>query len=52
MAEHRDVEAFGVARVYEDGADLLSVAQAEVSPRAPAVGRFIDAVAGREVGSL
>ena len=33
VAEHGDEEAVGIARVHEDGGDLLGVAQSEVTPR-------------------
>ena len=52
MAEHRDEETVRVAGIDEDRADLPAVAQAEVLPRPPAVGRFVDAVADREVRPL
>ena len=50
MAQHRNEQAIGVARVDDDVRNLLAVAKAEVRPRLPRVGRFVDAVAGGEVG--
>src|SRR5262249_12612465 len=52
VAQHGDEDAVGVARVDEDGGNLLAVAQADVLPRLAAVGRFVDAVAGGQVGPL
>jgi hypothetical protein len=49
MAEHRDEQAVGVARVDDDVRNLLAVAQAEMGPRLAGVGRLVDAVADREI---
>ena len=52
MAEHGDEEAVGIARVDEDGGDLLGVAESEVTPRLAGVGGFVHAVADGEIGAL
>ena len=52
MAEDRGEDAVRVARVDDDLRDLLPVAQAEVRPGPPRVGRFVDAVADGKVGAL
>src|SRR5450759_4908740 len=52
MPEHGNEDSILVARVDDDSADLLSVAEAEVTPGLARIGRFVDAVTGREVGPL
>ena len=52
MAEDGDEEAVRIVRIDGDRRDLLAVAQAEVRPGLAGVGRFVDAVAGGEVGAL
>src|SRR5512143_3556955 len=52
MAEYRDEQAIWVARVDDDRADLLPVAQAEVLPGFPGIGRFVHAVTGGQIGTL
>ena len=52
VAQHRDEDAVGVARVHQDGGDLLCVSQVQVPPALAAVGGFEDAVADRKVGPL
>src|SRR6185295_1449656 len=52
MSESGDVDEIRIARIDEDRADLLCVAQSEMSPRLAAVSRFINAVAGGEIGPL
>ena len=52
MAERGDVDEIRIARIDEYRADLLSVTQTEVSPSFATVSRFINAVAGGEIGSL
>ena len=52
MAEHRHVQAVRILRVDDDLRDLPSVAQAQVRPVRAAVGRFVHAVADREIGAL
>ena len=52
VAEHGDEEAVRIARVHEDGGDLLSVAQSEVTPRLAGVSGFVHAVADGEIGTL
>ena len=52
MAEHRDEDAVGIARIDGDLRDLLAVAQAEVRPGLAGVGGLVDAVADGEVGAL
>ena len=52
VAGDGDEDAVGVAGIDGDLADLLAVAEAEVGPGFAAVGGFVDAVAGGEVGAL
>ena len=52
MTEGRDEQPVGILRVDGDVRDLLRVAQTEVRPRPAGVGRLVDAVAGREVGTM
>src|SRR6266513_1438095 len=52
MAEDRDENPVLVARIDNDAADLLSVAEAEVTPCLAGIGGFVDAVAGRKVRPL
>ncbi len=52
MAEDGGEEAVGAARIDDDLRDLLAVPEAEVGPGPAGVGRFVDAVADREVGPL
>ena len=42
----------GIARVHDDLRNLLAIAQAEVRPCLARVGRLVDSVAGREIGTL
>ena len=46
MTEHGDEDPVLIAWIDDDAADLLAVAESEVPPRFPSIGRFIDAVAG------
>src|SRR6266852_648263 len=46
----RDEETIGLFRIYDDGCDLLRVAQSEMLPGAARVGRLVDAVAYGEIG--
>ena len=52
MPEHRDQDPIGVARIDEDGGNLLAVPQTEVLPGLTAVRGLVDAVAGRKIGTL
>ena len=52
MSGHRDQQVIGVARIDRDLRDLLAVAQAEMRPGFARVGRFVDAVADREIGAM
>src|SRR5262245_20126237 len=52
MSERGDEHTVGVFRINDDRADLLSVAQPHIPPGLPAVGRFVNAVAGRKIGAL
>src|SRR5205807_1562520 len=52
VAEHGDEHPVRVARVDQHGPDLLAVAQADVLPGLAAVGRFVHAVADRQVRPL
>ena len=52
MTQDRDKYAVRIARVDDDRADLLPIAQSHVFPCFAAVGRFVDAVACRKVRSL
>jgi hypothetical protein len=49
MAEHGDEQPVRVARIDGHLGNLLAVAQAEMCPRLAGIGRFVDAVAGRQV---
>lgn len=51
MAESADVDDLRISRVNYDSTDLAGILQAYVRPRRAAVGRFVNAVAGRQVGS-
>src|SRR4029453_8757952 len=42
----------GVTRIDDDLRDLLAIAQSKMGPRLPRVRRLVDAVAGREIGTL
>src|SRR5207237_7211145 len=50
VAERRDEEAIGIARVDVNHRDHLRVAQPEMSPCPPRVGRLVDTVADGEIG--
>src|SRR4029079_3436094 len=52
MTERSDVNEIRIARIDEDRADLLGVAQAEMLPRLATVSRFVHAVAGGEIRTL
>ncbi len=52
MAEDRDEQPVRIGRVDDDLRDLLRIAQTEVRPVRPAVGRFVHPVADREIGAL
>jgi hypothetical protein len=52
MTERRDEEAMWIARIDDDRTNLACIAQAEVLPRPARVGRFVDAVADRQVRTL
>src|SRR5207237_351685 len=49
VTEHRDKHAASVARIDDERADLLSVAQADMPPGLAAVGGSVDPVANRQV---
>ena len=49
VTEDRGEQPVGVARIDDDHRDLLPIAQAEVRPRLAGVGRFVDAVAHRQI---
>ncbi len=51
MAERTDVDDVGILRIDDDPADLARVLQADVRPGRAAIGGFIDAVAGRQIGT-
>ena len=51
MTERADINDVRILRIHHDAADLACVLQADVRPGCAAVGRFIDAVAGREIGT-
>jgi hypothetical protein len=52
MPHDRDEQAVRVARIDDDLRDLLPVTQAEVRPGLSRVGRLVDAVTRREIGTL
>src|SRR6476660_4239021 len=52
MAEDRDEEFVGVARIDGDLRNLLAVAQAEMRPCLAGVDGLVNSVARREVGTL
>ena len=52
MSEHRHEQPIRIFRIDRDLRNLLSVTQAEVCPCSPGVRGFVDAIAGREVGTL
>ena len=52
MAEHGDEETVRILRVDDDLRNLLAVAKTEVRPGLARVGRFVDAVAGRQIRPL
>ena len=52
MAERRDEQTIRVLRIDDDGTDLACLAQAEMLPARPGVGRLVDAVADREIRTL
>src|SRR5205807_1606641 len=51
-AKDRHEDPVGVVWIDEDRAELLAVPQPEMVPGLAAVGRFVNAVAGGEIGSL
>src|SRR5208282_5302346 len=51
MSLGRDEEAIRIVRIDDDGCNLLRVAQSEMLPGAARVGRFVDAIAYREIGA-
>ena len=52
MSEHGGDELVGITRMDDEGGDLLAIAQAEMRPGLAGVGRFVDAVAHRQVGTM
>ena len=44
MPEHGDKSTIGIARIDDDGADLLSITQAEMLPRMAAVRGLVNPV--------
>ena len=50
VAERRDEEAIGIARVDVNHRDHLRVTQPEIRPGPPRVGRLVDTVANGEIG--
>src|SRR5579875_1171398 len=51
MAERSDVDDIGIARIDDDAADLLRIAQPDVPPSLAAVCGFVDTVARAERGA-
>src|SRR6266576_6644373 len=52
MSEHGGNELVGITRMDDEGRDLLAIAQAKMRPGLARVGRFVDAVAHRQVGTM
>ena len=52
MPEDSDEDSTLVARIDDDSANLLSVAQSEMPPGLARVSRFVDAVSRGEIGTL
>ena len=52
MSDGRDKNAIRVARIDQNGRNLLRVAQAKMSPRLPAVGGFVNPLADRKIRPL
>ena len=52
VAERRDEQAVGIARIDGDARDLLRVVEAELRPCAAGVGGLVDAVTRRQVGPV
>src|SRR6266542_68760 len=52
MAQQRDENPTRIARIYCNGANLLPVSYSQVLPRLPAVNRFVNTIARREVRPL
>src|ERR1700733_148356 len=50
MSSDRDIHAVGILRIDCNLANGLSVAQPQMRPALAAVSRFIDAIAGRQIG--
>src|SRR5580704_11512599 len=51
VTESADIDDVRISRIDYDSADLAGILQAYVGPRRAAVGRFVNAIAGRQVGS-
>src|SRR5205085_4550475 len=51
VAERGDVDEVRVARVHTHARDLVSLLEADVLPRAAAVGGLVDAVAARDIAA-
>src|SRR5215831_2587224 len=51
MTDRGDVDDVGVGRMDLHAADLAGVSQADVRPCLARVGRFVDAVTGREIAT-
>src|SRR6185436_15450471 len=52
MSEDGDEQTVGIARIDGDHRNLLTVAKSEMRPCFSSVGRLVDAIAGREIGTL
>jgi len=51
VTESADIDDVRISRIDYDSADLAGILQAYVGPRRAAVGRFVNAIAARQVGS-
>src|SRR5579862_9070901 len=51
VTESPDIDDVRISRIDYDSADLAGILQAYVGPRRAAVTRFVNAIAGRQVGS-
>jgi len=51
MTECADVNHVRILRIHHDAADLVGVLQTDVRPGCAAIGRFVDAVTGRQIGT-
>ena len=52
MSQHGDEETVGIARVHQDGGNLLAVAQPQMTPGLAPVDGLVHAVAGGKIGTL